>query len=97
MRTSSVASRAAHGLNGHTARPSEVLESWTPSQERRGQCQEPDTTSASNAQTVEDGSSSVFVPKHTVAWGQKRSRSYLAFRAAIGDRQAVSWTFKTIL
>jgi len=41
------------------------LESWTPSQERRGLCQEPDTTSASNAQKVEDGTSSVFGPKHT--------------------------------
>jgi hypothetical protein len=41
------------------------LESWAPSQERRGLCQEPDTTSASNAQKVEDGTSSVFGPKRT--------------------------------
>ena len=29
-----------------------MVKSWTPSQERRGLCQEPDTTSASNIDTT---------------------------------------------
>jgi hypothetical protein len=62
------------------------LESWTPSQERRGLCQAPDTTSASRAQQVEDGTSSLFARKHTA-----RKLEGLPFRAAIGDRQAVYW------
>ena len=52
----------------------------------KGLCQAPDTTSASRAQKVEDGTSSPFARKHTA-----RKLEGLPFRAAIGDRQAVSW------
>ena len=82
-------SRLAHG-SARSERLYRVrhrrLESWTPSQERRGLCQEPDTTSASNAQKVDDGTLSVFGPKHTVG-----KVDALPYRAAIGGRQAVSW------
>jgi hypothetical protein len=44
------------------------------------------TTSASRAQKVEDGTSSLFARKHTA-----RKLEGLPFRAAIGDRQAVYW------
>ena len=66
--------------------PSEVGVVDLASQERRGLCQAPDTTSASRAQKVEDGTSSLFARKHTA-----RKLEGLPFRAAIGDRQAVYW------
>ena len=84
-RTSSVASRSARSERSYRVRHRR-LESWTSSQERRGLCQAPDTTSASRAQKVEDGTSSLFARKHTA-----RKLEGLPFRAAIGDRQAVYW------
>ena len=56
VRTSSVASRSARSERSYRVRHRR-LESWTSSQERRGLCQAPDTTSASRAQKVEDGAS----------------------------------------
>ena len=85
VRTSSVASRSARSERSYCVRHRR-LESWTSSQERRGLCQAPDTTSASRAQKVEDGTSSPFARKHTA-----RKLEGLPFRAAIGDRQAVYW------
>ena len=85
VRTSSVASRSARSERSYRVRHRR-LESWTSSQERRGLCQAPDTTSASRAQKVEDGTSSLFARKHTA-----RKLEGLPFRAAIGDRQAVYW------
>ena len=85
VRTSSVASRSARSERSYRVRHRR-LESWTSSQERRGLCQAPDTTSASRAQKVEDGTSSPFARKHTA-----RKLEGLPFRAAIGDRQAVYW------
>ena len=84
-RTSSVASCSARPQQSYHV-CHRRLESWTSSQERRGLCQAPDTTSASRAQKVEDGTSSVSARKHTA-----RKLEGLPFRAAIGDRQAVYW------
>jgi hypothetical protein len=63
-RTSSVASCSARPQQSYRV-CHRRLESWTSSQERRGLCQAPDTTSASRAQKVEDGTSSVSARKHT--------------------------------
>ena len=84
-RTGSAASCSARPQQSYRVRHRR-LESWTSSQERRGLCQAPDTTSASRAQKVEDGTSSPFARKHTA-----RKLEGLPFRAAIGDRQAVYW------
>jgi hypothetical protein len=64
-RTSSVAARSARPQKSSYRVRHRRLESWTSSQERRGLCQAPDTTSASRAQKVEDGTSSLFARKHT--------------------------------
>jgi len=100
MRTSSVASRAAHGLNGHTARAtSEVLESWTPSRRSdEGSVKSLTPRAPPTLKKSKTGVRRFSSPSIYRCLGTKTLyRSYLAFRAAIGDRQAVSWTFKARL
>ena len=53
VRTRSVAARSARPPRSYRVRHRR-LESWTSSQDRRGLCQAPDTTSASRAQKVEE-------------------------------------------
>jgi hypothetical protein len=72
------------------AGPSEV--GWSRGPRRRyAGATSADTTSASRAQKVEDGTSSLF-PASTPRYGETaRSRGSTPFRATIGDRQAVYW------
>jgi hypothetical protein len=82
--TSSVASCSARPQHSHTAC---AIGGWSRGPRvagaTRAVCQAPDTTSASRAQKVEDGTSSVSARKHTA---RNKARGSIPFRAAIGDR-----------
>jgi hypothetical protein len=88
-RTGSAASCSARPQQSYRVRHRR-LESWTSSQERRGLCQAPDTTSASRAQKVEDGTSSLFARKHTARKLEGPERVYLS-GLLLGTVRRVYW------